>query len=486
MKIYSLIQLFYIFFRLLISIRFRNAFVLCCRNFFILHLFLMAICFLFPTIAVAKNEIEQSGQVSSTYSTFSEATGNSFKDLNTQQTLLKIQWDFILQNKSSQRKDFLQSWKFEINPRFQSDLQSQDSAEKNDLQWRELSLTGVLRNSETVKLGFTTINWEGTDFINPMDVMSVGDFRDPLSPQKKSSLAFLYTAERNFQNDNSLTWDLVYVPIQSKASLPSEHSLWWPRKLQFPLQTDQFTLQLPNQVSYRILSDEELNHATANNFGSRLHLRMASTEFSLAAKEGMHNTPLLLPALDVSLLSLSPKLIFLLQSPVKIQPVYYRERQGALGLNYYADSWVFRSAGVHSQPLGTDSRLPSYSDQYVLGLEKTITFSTQSITLLLEKIETKTASAASASENTSTLTKLFDQAWLLGWRWPFNERWTWSSAGMQEQKTKSTFVHQSLDWKISDHWQLNLTADILSGSEDSSLGVYDQNDRYGINWAYSF
>ena len=75
---------------------------------------------------------------------------------------------------------------------------------------------------------------------------------------------------------------------------------------------------------------------------------------------------------------------------------------------------------------------------------------------------------------------------MVGGRWPFAEKWTWTGAVFQEQKTYSSFVHSELSWGLSDNWRTDLAADIIMGSGDSALGLYEDNDRETLRLNYLF
>jgi hypothetical protein len=374
------------------------------------------------------------------------------------------------------RYNFNKYIRFHFQSWYKGDGLSRDPAERNQFELQDLSLE-LKKSSRKIKLGFSTINWEGTDFLNPMDLISVKNWRDPLNPQNRGMAGAFYSDQIG-----DFSWDLVYIPVQSKPELPGEKSPWWPRRINLPVERDDMTLLLPDHVAYDIQSDETLDRAFLNNAALRLQYHGDNWDFSVGAHEGVAGTPLLLPIVDVTPIEVSPKQIYLLNSPVRIQPLYYRERSVAFALVKSAGTWIFRLTGQHAQSLGEDPRLPGWSEYGVLGVEKNIEWGEQGITLLFQY----TQSRRPQSETVSLLSSLLEKAAMFGWRWPVTEKWTWNTALFQEQKYYSLFLHSDVKYSLGDHWSVGAGGDIFSGSRDSVIGIYDHNSRVTSQISYLF
>ncbi len=372
---------------------------------------------------------------------------------------------------------FSKSLSLRFQPWFQNNNLSRDPAERNQFELPDFSLEWK-KSSRKIRVGLSTLNWEGTDFLNPMDVLSVKNWRDPFNAQPRGMAGLFYSDQVG-----SFSWDLAFIPQQTEALVPGNKSPWWPRRVQLPTEsTDSESLLLPtDQVNYDILPNQILNQADKNNAALRLQYHGDSWDFSVAGAEGVA-APLLSPILAGTVIEVSPKFILRLTSPIAIQPLLYRQRIGATALTKTWGSWIFRLAFQHAQPLGDDFRLPGWSEYGVLGIEKNVEWGSQNLTLLFQY----TASHLPHTDSVSVASSLLERAIMVGWRWPLTEKLSWTSGFFQEQKYSSFFAHSEVAWSFSDHWSSQVAAEIFSGNEDSAIGLYKHDNRYTIRVIYAF
>jgi len=369
-----------------------------------------------------------------------------------------------------------QYWRVQFSPEIKADALTKDPSEQFVFEPKELNLERK-KLSQKLKVGFSRVNWEGTDLVNPMDIVHAKNYRDPLNSTSRSSAGIFYSDQIK-----SVSWDLIYIPLQSKALFPGESSPWWPRSLNLPVENDNLVLLLPNQVDYHVTSDEVLNHALDNNVGLRVQYHGDSWDLSLAGFDGSSSPPLLIPIVTTTAIEVYPRQIFQLQNPVLIRPTYYRHRVAAMATAVTTGTWIFRFSAQHAQPQGDSSFIPGWSEYAVLGGEKTLPLWKRDITLLAQILSSRRAE----SSGLSALSGLLEKSVMLGWRWAFAEKWTWTSALFQEQTTFSTFTHSELSWSWRDNWRQDLVVDLFSGPADSAIGAYDRNDRVLIKTNYLF
>lgn len=374
---------------------------------------------------------------------------------------------------------FDKNFSLQFQPWFKTDGLTKSSADKFQFEAQELSLEWK-KSSRKLKLGVSTQVWEGTDLINPMDIASVKNYRDPLSIQNRGSAGLFYSDQIG-----KFSGDFIYIPWQTKALMPSQESPWYPRDINLT-RSDDLNIVLPNEVTYRIFDDRVRDNALANNMGMRLQFHGSSFDLSLAGFEGMASTPLLIPIFRGA-----GGATITFQNPVEIYPIYYRQRVAAAAMMLTAGSWIFRAAAQHAQPMGesffvADStvpvELPTWSDYGVLGVEKNFEWGEQSVTLIVQGV----ASHQPKSESISSFSALLEKSGMVALRFPIKENWTWTSAFFQEFKTNASFFHTDIGWGFSEHWKAELSADILAGSPQSTIGTYDQNDRGSARMVYSF
>lgn len=370
-----------------------------------------------------------------------------------------------------------QTWKRNYNFQARTWLQS-DGANKSPKEKFQYEVQDFFfewkKSARRFKLGVSSPVWEGTDFLNPMDLIVAKNYSDLFNIRNRGSAGLFYSDQLG-----PISWDLIYIPWQTRSTLPGEQSPWYPRSIALPVDTDQITLRLPPTVEYKVQPEESLRGAQLHNAGLRLQYRGDLLDFSVAGFEGTASQPLLLPTVRGIII---PPSTVELQNPVEILPVYYRQRVGAFALVTHAGSWIFRLSAQHAQPLGSDPRLPSWSEFGVFAIEKTIDWRDQGITLIAQFVGARRPQ----SESLSALSSLLEKAAMLGVRFPVRENLTWNAAFFQEQKNKSSFFHSDITWNLNDHWRTELAADILSGDPSSALGTYEANDRYGLRLVYGF
>lgn len=373
-------------------------------------------------------------------------------------------------------------WKWGSNFRLKIQPWGRVSSEGGWGEWNPSGDAGesfVELKSGAIKIaaGSFVPKWEGTDGVNPMDIATMKDFRDPLRPDDLGS-----NGVKLSMAGESLSGEILYVPLQTRSRIPGYLSPWWPRRGQLPLQSETLELRLPERVDYRLLSHEEIDKALWNNAGLRLQYRGDGWDFSAAGFEGAAEMPTLrVSTVSLTPIALYPKEIYALNS-VELLPIDYRRRTGAGAVTIASGTWIFRLAARHDQPLGDDSRRPQWSQQTVFGVEKNIELSEQNLILVLQGTNGRRGDDGSLT----TVADLFDRAVLFGGRWMIGERWSVNLSAVRDLKKKSSYDHFEISRRFAESYSVEVFADVLDGPEDSLLGLLGDRDRGGLRVSGAF
>jgi hypothetical protein len=335
---------------------------------------------------------------------------------------------------------------------------------------REVNLE-VSFHSTFVRLGFLTLHWDGTDGLNPMDIASQKDWGDPMDPQTKASFGLQLA-----RGTEHFDWEATYIPIQTPSTLPGDESAWWPRRVELPLRTDTVELRLPDHVDYHLNSRQELNQALHNNAALKVQYRSSYGDVAVGYFEGAAESPVIKPVINAVPVSVSPRQVYLLQSPIVITPVDYRRRTVSGLLSFPLGKWIFRVSSRYDQPLGTDLDLPTWSQQTVAGFERSVDLADQTVTFILQWAWAHHPEDASIL----SISDLFDKAVLWGMRAPLGESWTALVSGYFSTHDHSSYTQASLTRKLSDEWKAEALVQVLDGPSDSLLGVFHQNNRAAL------
>jgi hypothetical protein len=319
-----------------------------------------------------------------------------------------------------------------------------------------------------LRMGYMTMKWEGTDGLNPMDVASMKDWSDPLLTETRASGAVAIG-----RSGDKYDLELAYIPYQTLWLLPGTKSPWLPRRLLFPIRTDEFELRLPDRVEYVFENPVELNDARLNNVASRVQLRSSIADVSVGYYEGLADSPALEPVLDVTQLKAPPHAVYQLLSPVHITPVAYKVRTVSGLLSRPFGQWIFRASSRYDQPLGSDKRLPDWSQESVIGFERSFDIGTNTWTAVLQGAWTRAPESASLI----SVRDIFNQTVLFGLRAPIGEKWTTMLSGFKTTRDSSYYAKAEAGYRFSDHWRVDGSLELLDGPAETLLGVFGGNDR---------
>lgn len=379
--------------------------------------------------------------------------------------------------------------KLRLQPWLKGDGLNKSPEEKYQFDVLELNLSWK-KNSTQVKLGLSSLSWEGPDFLNPMDLTNAKSYRDPLNLYTRSSPHISLSTQKG-------NWgiDAVYIPWRSPDLLPGNNSIWLPRYLALPTENEDTKLLIPDQVQYDIRTYQIIDDSLRHNGALRLRYQGDLWDFSMAAAEET-GSPLLHPIANATIL-VAPAKVLQLQNPIIIQPVYYKQRTAAFAFSKAWETWILRLSAKHSQPISNSQRLsvvtetgpksisitvPSWSQFGVIELEKHFSVFDQDLTVIAEYAQNKKPESSGVSSFSDALQNVY----LIGFRFPFKETWTSNGAFFQDYKTKANYVHAGISKSWNDHWSSDIAADLFAGGDDSLLGVYGKNDQFSLKTNFAF
>lgn len=378
------------------------------------------------------------------------------------------------------KKSLSENWRVLFEPRIHASSDPKIVNTNFDGDFRD-SLVETKRGNVHLQAGSFIKEWEGTDGTNPMDIATMKSYKDPMNSESLGSWGISASGSNS---SSSFNWEVFYVPSQTQPRLPGDNSPWLPRSTTLPLAADNEELLIPNNPEYQILSPKELNSAMENNYGGRLQFHGESWDLSLAGFEGASQTPILQPIIQGQLVQISPKTIVQMDNPIQIQTINYRRRTVAAAITSTHDSWVYRLAGKHEQPLGDSPLLPSWTDQVVGGVEKTVTLGGQNVIFsVLYSYETE---SSAIQPGIIPNPDPFWRSFLLGMRYPLRDDLVLFVGGVKSTLNSSFLARLNLHKNLGAHWGLEANLDWNQGPADSLFGVWQDQSRLRLSTVYQF
>lgn len=373
-------------------------------------------------------------------------------------------------------KKFDSNWRFRSDTWVRTDFNSPDAVER--FQWNPKNLYLQRKSGGfTFRVGFQTLAVDGPDMVNPADIVHSKNWVDPSSPVTLGSAGISISQEVSNWN-----WELFYVPSQTRPVLPGEHSPWLPRENRLPIESVDTELRIPNDVSYQYLSPTELDDATKHNVTAKVQHKSESFEFQVIYYNGLSQSPFLLTEVNATLIAVSPKQILLVDSPVKLRPLYYRHEAIAGTFVLPFESWAIRGGFNWLKPKQSDDRVPGETSMAVLGLEKNIETSWGMITGIVEHVRQKRQDESQIS----FLRSVMEEAWTLGLRIPWGDETTFLIGGIYDQVGRSSVYRGAVTHRLSNSWSIEAGAQYLHGPTDTLLGIYHRYDSYQLKALYSW
>lgn len=335
------------------------------------------------------------------------------------------------------------------------------------------------RDPLNIQLGYNVVSWGVTDGYNPLDIVNPKQYFDPLHSKKKGVLSVLISESLPYYD-----YELLYIPINSGATMPGEESRWLPREVYIPLDaTNSTVLLLPNSLRYHYGTTTELDNARSNNVALRLQKHLGPVDVSLSGYEGVASFPLIQAVFTGTVVQVAPKTVVAVDPDVTLNLKDYRTRQG--GFTFVSSQWdfLFKYETSYSQSISDDPLAPGWLHENILGLEKTFSSSNG---ILIGVLQYSFLDSEKRNDSNLSVTEIFRRAWLLGFKMQWNDVWNISAQGLIDQLHGSSFQEYSLGRRFFDRMTVALTADFIDGPSDTPLGVYNKNDSYSLSINASF
>lgn len=377
--------------------------------------------------------------------------------------------------------DFSFEKKFESNYRFKSDIfirtdfVARDAEEFFQIIPKNLYLQKSM-SSINIRFGFQTLAIDGPDVVNPADIIHAKNWIDPTSPVTMSSAGLSFSQEVDDWN-----WELFYVPKQTAALLPGSHSPWLPRKNRLPIESVDTEIQIPDNVSYQYLDPIELDNALDHNVTLKLQHKSDNLETQFVYYNGLSQSPFLLTKVNGTLISVNPEVIFV-DSPVRLQPLYYRHHALAGTFLVPFESWAIRGGLNWLKPQGSDDRIPKETYMAVIGLEKSVETSFGLVTGIVDYVKQEQQNA----NQISFLRSVLEEAVTFGARIPFGEETQFFTGGIYDLIGKSSLIKLSATHRLSNAWSMEAQTQFLQGPDETLIGLYKKYDSIQLKFLFSW
>jgi hypothetical protein len=361
------------------------------------------------------------------------------------------------------------NWRFRSDFIFRTDFVARDSIEF--FQWIPKNFYLQKKQGSLIfKAGFQTLAVDGPDVVNPADIIHARNWIDPTSPLTMSSAGISVAQELNEWN-----WELFYVPRQTPAVLPGEHSPWLPRQNRLPIESEDLEIRIPDNVRYQYLSAKELNNALDNNVTLKVQRKSERLEVQALYYNGLSQSPFLTTQVTGTLISVNPDVI-LVESPVRLKPLYYRHQALAGTFVIPFESWAIRGGINWLKPQGSDDRVPKETTLMVAGFEKSIETPIGLITGIADYVRQERQDA----NQISFLRSVFEEAVTFGGRIPWGEETTFFAGGLYDLVGSSSMYKISASHRLSNSWSVEGAGQFLQGPSETLVGLYDRYDSYQI------
>jgi hypothetical protein len=366
-------------------------------------------------------------------------------------------------------------WRAKAEFFVRTDFIAKDSVET--FQWNPKNLFLQRKfNSIVVKAGFQTMAVDGPDIVNPADLVHSKNWVDPTSPVTYSSPGLSVAQELGKWN-----WEVFYIPVQTKPVLPGEHSPWLPRKNRLPVESYDTEFQIPENVRYQYLGDKEIQNALRNNIAVKLQRKSERLETQLLYYNGLSQSPYLLTQVNATLISVDPKQVLLVDSPVRLIPLHYRHQAIAGTFTIPLGSFALKGGMNWLKPMN-DRRVPDETTTIVGAIEKNLETSIGMLTFIAEYIRQK----RQVETQINFLRSFFEEAISIGARIPWGEETSFIAGAIFDQRGNSSVSKYGMNRRITNSWSLEGSAQFLTGPKSTLIGLYDRHDAYRVAAVYSW
>ncbi len=260
-----------------------------------------------------------------------------------------------------------------------------------------------------------------------------------------------------------------FVAQRFEDRLPGANSSWWPRHINFPLNTSDPEVILPERPNYFLQEPKDDENALKSNVFASFHCSVASVEAEINFFEGQFGGPALYPTLTGQLISSTPVQVIQLDRDIFITPIYQRSRTAGLLLQKEAWGSVWLLQALQTQYIDDSSN-------------KGVTTVHTSMERLFEWHKVSGLGIVEFSKSwrpetseLAAITDLFGETLLLGAKLQFKEIYSLTPGYLRHFASGVDLVQMTLDRRWSQRLITSLKVFALSGPEKSLGGIYQKN-----------
>lgn len=219
--------------------------------------------------------------------------------------------------------------------------------------------------------------------------------------------------------------------------------------------------------------------------GARLHTTWEGSDIALMYFEGAAQIPALTPTINGTITSIANSQITIqAQSPLILQPQYYRVRSSGLTFSTTLGSYIARLASAYTQPLSVGQNIPGWSHATVMALEKSFSLGSHHFVFLPQYSFSK--SQSSAGNEITSLNRVFDSALLLGLRYTPTDTLVILTNYLYDLLAQEQFLGLDITQSLNDHLKATLNVQILTVQSNAPLGAYRKNSRGALSVTWLF
>jgi hypothetical protein len=362
--------------------------------------------------------------------------------------------------------------KVRFSPWIYSDPVSPSSSERLIVDLNEASVDWR-RGDWLIRMGLARVAWGVTDVFNPLDVVSARRYMDPLGGNSENDKRATPSIDLSWEGG---AWRLegIYIPVQLPAVMPGENSRWLPRDLYLRRDYNFATVVLSDDFRYRSTDPLVLDDALRNNFGFRIQRNGSGVDLTAMYFQGSPTAPAVFtPEISGTLVG-----NLFTADEITLQPVYYRRETAGVGAVVTLQSYIVRFAASASDRRGANSSVPGWTQNSVLGLERSFAIGTATLTTLLQGTFAQTE--VPADNTVTSLERIFDRSLLLGLRLVTSNEWTTNLAVLYDGAGPGWYEQLRIEKKLTDGFTLLGEVDLLQGDAATPLGTYRRNGRVAL------
>lgn len=325
----------------------------------------------------------------------------------------------------------------------------------------------------TTKFGFFQMKKEGPDIFDPFDYQQPKNYLDLLHPTKLP----LQGVKLEYEVNSYSTLEATYITQNKTPVLPTINSSWYPRDNKIPTQSDSAILNVPQDVAYKVNSNEPDQGAADHNYIFKARSQTDAFDFVLQIAETLSNSPTITPTLNGTLISTAPIYQIQLDNPIELTVLWKKVKNYGFGITKPLNRIKTLAKFFFNQSISPDERINSYN----FAIEKQF----ETLTLILET-SAQSSEGKSTATNAASSNGLFSQAAALGLRYAPTDYFSLVVGGFNDFKKGSYYFTVNPKVNFTSNFYGEFQIDQIGGRKDSLLWYFDRNDSVSTKLGYLF